>query len=166
MRADTTRLARWVRVWLTKIPPSFRMPLVIGLYTAGLAASLWLAYQIRFDFAVPGPERERLWNAALWIIPLKLALLLLIGQFAGLLSYFSVPDVRRLFLTLATATLLITFVWWWPIWRFRCWGCRPSVSSSVGSGKVSSAGMSRPTHNCAWASSAPARPALRWRASY
>jgi FlaA1/EpsC-like NDP-sugar epimerase len=111
MKTETTKLVYWVRGWLVKVPPTGRIPLVVVLYTLALVASLWLAYQIRFDFAVPAPERERLWQAAQWIIPLQLVLLLVLGQFAGLLSYFSVPDMRRLFLTLTTATVVIMSVW-------------------------------------------------------
>lgn len=81
------------------------------LYTVGLVLSLWLAYQLRFDFNLPPIERGRLWDFALWILPLKLGLLLLIGQFAGLLSYFSVPDLRRLTLALVTAALMLMGVW-------------------------------------------------------
>src|SRR6185436_21122068 len=42
---------------------------------------------------------------------LKLVLLLFIGQFAGLLSYFSIPDLRRLVLALATASSLLYILW-------------------------------------------------------
>src|SRR5882724_1312157 len=88
-----------------------RIPLVVLVYGAGLVASLWLAYQLRFDFAVPTVEQRQLWNVALWIVPAQLLLLLCIGHCAGLLSYFGLPDVRRLSLALATASALMALVW-------------------------------------------------------
>lgn len=89
----------------------WRIPLVLLAYTLGLVGSLWLSYQLRFDFDVPPHEYQQLWQVCLWIIPMKLALLVLIGQFAGLLSYFSIPDVRRVLGMLTSATAVITCVW-------------------------------------------------------
>ena len=43
----------------------------------------------------------------LWIIPLKLLMLGVFGQFSGLLSYFSVPDLRRLFFACLTSSLAL-----------------------------------------------------------
>src|SRR5205823_2405889 len=56
-------------------------------------------------------EQRQLWNVASWIVPAQLLLLLCIGHCAGLLSYFGLPDVRRLALALATASVLMTLVW-------------------------------------------------------
>jgi FlaA1/EpsC-like NDP-sugar epimerase len=73
--------------------------------------SFWLAYQIRFDFSLPAAARTFMAIHGLWIIPFKLAVLMIIGQFAGILSYFSVPDLRRLVLGLAIGTALPASLW-------------------------------------------------------
>jgi FlaA1/EpsC-like NDP-sugar epimerase len=89
------------------------MLVVLVTYSLGLTASLFLAYQLRFDFSIPGSEIPQLLRVGAWVIPLKLVLLLGIGQFAGLLSYFSIPDLRRLTRGLALASFLVAAVWCW-----------------------------------------------------
>ena len=88
-----------------------RMLVVMVVYSLALAASLRLAYAIRFDFSVPEPQHNSLVHFGLWIVPLKLTLLLLIGQFAGLLSYFGIPDLRRLFLALSGSAVILAVLW-------------------------------------------------------
>src|SRR5262245_11126011 len=84
-----------------------RLCTILLVYSFGLSASLWLAYELRFDFALPSEESALLWKFGLWIIPLKLVLLLAIGQFSGLLSYFGIPDLRRLTLALALSSCVV-----------------------------------------------------------
>ena len=88
-----------------------RMLVVMVAYSLALAASLWLAYVIRFDFIVPLPQHKNLVHFELWIVPLQLTLLLLIGQFAGLLSYFGIPDLRRLSLALCGSAIILAVLW-------------------------------------------------------
>ncbi|HUI06169.1 MAG TPA: nucleoside-diphosphate sugar epimerase/dehydratase [Verrucomicrobiae bacterium] len=89
----------------------WRIPVVSVVYTVGLVFSLWLSYELRFDFSIPTQDYHQFLGVALWLIPAKLALLLLIGHFAGLLSYFSIPDLKRLFYALATGSLLAAASW-------------------------------------------------------
>lgn len=105
------RMARLGRRVTARINPRFRIPIVLVVYSLGLTVSLWLSYQLRFDFSMPAPDQQQLWHVGSWLIPLKLVLLLSIGQFAGLLSYFSIPDLRRIFLALITASLIAAGVW-------------------------------------------------------
>ncbi len=81
-------------------------------YAVLLAFALWFSYQVRFDFAVPGGLRESIPVVILWIVPLKLILLLVFGQYSGLLSYFSIPDLQKIFSALAVATLTMALVRW------------------------------------------------------
>jgi FlaA1/EpsC-like NDP-sugar epimerase len=89
----------------------WRIPVVLVVYTIGLIFSLWLSYELRFDFSLPGPDRRQFFLVCLWLVPVKLILLLLIGQFAGLLSYFSIPDLKRLFFALLASCLLMAGIW-------------------------------------------------------
>ncbi len=99
------------RLFPLNYPPVLRIVLVLVTYTFGLILSLWLSYQVRFDFNLPPAEFQQFVDFSLWMIPTKLVLLLFIGQFAGLLSYFSIPDLRRLFLALALGSLVPSLVW-------------------------------------------------------
>lgn len=76
---------------------STRPLFLLATYTAVLCLSRYVAYQLRFDFKVPDEHQIQLTKHWFWVIPLKLLSLAVFGQFAGLLSYFSVPDLRRLF---------------------------------------------------------------------
>ena len=76
---------------------AFRRLLLLLSYTAGLSASLWLAYELRFDFIVPSDYDMQFVLALCWIIPLKLLFLLAFKQFSGKLTVFSTPDFGRLF---------------------------------------------------------------------
>ena len=92
-----------------------RFLFLAGAYTAIFVVSLWLGYLLRFDFALSPGYREEMLVAFLWIIPLKLLLLFAFRQFAGLLSYFSTPDLWRIFCALAIASAIIAILWWIPV---------------------------------------------------
>ena len=51
-----------------------RFLMLVVLYSGGLTMSLWFAWQLRFDFAVPGVQAA-MWMSIAWIVPLKLVLL-------------------------------------------------------------------------------------------
>ena len=80
------------------------------------ALSLWFAYELRFVGADEPTTAEHLAFedylyrqrpfALLWLIPLKVVLLALWGQFRGVFYYFRLPDALRTALALATATFV------------------------------------------------------------
>ncbi|RME94673.1 MAG: polysaccharide biosynthesis protein, partial [Verrucomicrobia bacterium] len=51
---------------------------------------------LRFDFEVPRQHWDQYRWGWLYELPLRMAFLALFGQFSGLLSYFSIPDFRRI----------------------------------------------------------------------
>ncbi|MBU6399997.1 MAG: polysaccharide biosynthesis protein [Verrucomicrobia bacterium] len=74
-------------------------------YTGALIGTLWLSYQLRFDFAVP-PDTERTFlPVCAWVIAWKLICLWRCGQFDALVGYFSLPDFSRLFWVLLATSL-------------------------------------------------------------
>ena len=91
--------------------PAYRLRAAFVTYTLGLLFSLWLAYGIRSDFSPPDGTRLEWLKTALWIVPLKLMLLYFSGQFAGILGYFSLPDLKRIQTALGGASLIIAAVW-------------------------------------------------------
>lgn len=94
--------------------PPKRFAVLLLLYTTELTASLWLAYELRFDFAVDtGYQDERLF-VLLWLIPLQLSLLGLFHQLRPLLGYFSTPDLARMFQALTISSVIAGMVWIWP----------------------------------------------------
>lgn len=79
---------------------------LLGLsYSLLVAISFYAAYEVRFDFNVPEPWPVQRNNMLQWVIPWKIMCLLLFGQFAGLLSYFRIPDLTRLTAALMVASL-------------------------------------------------------------
>src|SRR4030095_4449901 len=90
-----------------------RMILLLVLYTVTLTVSLWFAYQLRFDFDVPEVPvnfRAQMVSVCWWLIPLMLFLLWFFRQFAGLLSYFSIPDLTRLFYSVGLSSAIVAAV--------------------------------------------------------
>ncbi len=88
-----------------------RKGILLLLYTIGLAVSFILAYQLRFDFFVDADTRRLMFHYLPWIVVLKLILLFAFGQFEGLLSYFSLPDLGRLFRASFLYFVIVIAVW-------------------------------------------------------
>jgi len=78
------------------LPPVLRIWVWLGLYAAELAASVWLAYELRFDFTVSAAWAQERLVVLAWLVPLELVLLALFQQFSPLLGYFSTPDLGRI----------------------------------------------------------------------
>ena len=73
-----------------------RAVVLLTVYTLIISLCRFLAYELRFDFIVPREfQEERLWSNA-FNLAVKLAFLLLFGQFRALLSFFSLPDLLRI----------------------------------------------------------------------
>jgi FlaA1/EpsC-like NDP-sugar epimerase len=101
------------RVWnFLKPSPGARSITALLAYTVIVAASFYLAYEIRFDFAVP-PEfqadRLRLFG---YVLAGKLMLLVLFRQTGSVLRYFSIPDLFGIGGAMGTATALLLASRW------------------------------------------------------
>lgn len=90
----------------------FRKLVLAAIYTGLLSGCLLGALLLRFDFEVPQEFWARLWRSFLWIIPVKLILLEVNGQFRSMLSYFSLPDAKRLLQAMAASAGVMLFVWY------------------------------------------------------
>jgi FlaA1/EpsC-like NDP-sugar epimerase len=100
MKAYYFELAQRRRFWV-----------LLVLYTIELTASLWLAYELRFDFAVDHVSSQERLFVLLWLIPLQLILLGLFQQLSSLLGYFSTPDLARMFHALLICSVVSLIVW-------------------------------------------------------
>jgi len=76
---------------------------VLAIYGVALVASLWLTYQLRSDFQMTSQERAEFRRALPWMVLPQLVLLFWRGQVRGLISYFSIPELRRIAAALVVA---------------------------------------------------------------
>jgi FlaA1/EpsC-like NDP-sugar epimerase len=81
---------------------------ILGADLMSFAASLILAYSIRFSLAIPEKEWARILFLLPWLLPVKVIVFLTMGVYRGMWRYTSIPDAIRLAKasTLATLTLM------------------------------------------------------------
>src|SRR5690625_4250942 len=89
-----------------------RFFLLLVSYSVVLTAALVLGYALRFDFVIPREVRSEMGVVIVWVVAIKLVFLFLFRQFAGLLSYFRIPDLQRILVALAISSLIIGVVYW------------------------------------------------------
>ena len=100
-----------MRINLYDYSPPVRIWVLLCIYTLQLCASLWIAYELRFDFAMePASQQERLF-VLLWLVPVELMMLALFHQLTPLLGYFSTPDLARIFHALFLSAAIAGVVW-------------------------------------------------------
>lgn len=80
-----------------------RNVLLLIAYAGGLAGSLWLAFQLRFDFNVAPEYFAKAHVIFLGMVGTKLLLLLLLGQFGSLLTYFGFHDLGKILVVCAVS---------------------------------------------------------------
>lgn len=81
-------------------------------YAAGLVASLWLSYLVRFNFDVPPQTQRTFLLVFAWVIGFKLSCLWRFHQFDAYLDYFSLSDFSRLSWVVLTMSLVIFAISW------------------------------------------------------
>lgn len=96
----------------SRVNALLRTGFLFVIYSAICGTSLYIAYELRYDFAVPEPARHQRWEVMSWLVPLELVLLFAFGQFSSHLSYFRMPDLYRIFAVFATATLFLVYLWY------------------------------------------------------
>ena len=79
---------------------------VLLIYSLSLVFSFWLAYQLKADFKASAADRAQFRSFLPWVVLPQLVLLIWRGQVRGLLSYFSVPELRRIAVALGLAVVL------------------------------------------------------------
>ena len=84
-----------------------RVLVVACIYSVALFSSRALAFLLRFDFHLTTEYQLQLMAHWPWQLGVKLFFLLIFGQFSGLLSYFSVPDLMRQLYAMGGATLAL-----------------------------------------------------------
>jgi uncharacterized protein (TIGR00369 family) len=69
----------------------------------------------------------RFWKSIVWLLPLKIVALAVFGQFRTLLTYFSLPDAKRLMGAMGLAAAVALAVW------FADGGANVVLAESLGS---------------------------------
>lgn len=81
-----------------------------------MAALAWAgAYLLRFNFDLPLTYRSEMWNTVIWVAPLQSLIFWYMGLYRGIWRYASLADLRRIFLAVLLAAMLIPLV----LWMFR-----------------------------------------------
>jgi FlaA1/EpsC-like NDP-sugar epimerase len=93
------------------LSPPKRFLVLLLFYATELTVSLWLAYDLRFDFMVNPTFYQERYFVLLWLVPLQLILLGLFHQLTPLLGYFSTPDLARMFHALLISSIITVIVW-------------------------------------------------------
>jgi len=89
-----------------------RVVLLILVYGGVFVISLFLALLFRFDFVVPSQYLASFTSTINWFIPLKLIALAFFGQYRTLLTYFSLPDAKRIAGAMGVSSLIAIVVWY------------------------------------------------------
>jgi FlaA1/EpsC-like NDP-sugar epimerase len=76
-------------------------------YAAVLTASLYLSYELRFDFVVPEPYQMDRLMALFAVVGVQLVALVVLRQMDTMVTYFSVPDLVRIVVAISGALLLL-----------------------------------------------------------
>lgn len=74
----------------------FTIVLKIGVYFFCLAASLFLSYSLKYNFSIPTYSQIIMWQHIGILVPIKLCLLIILGEFKGIFSYFRLPDLVKI----------------------------------------------------------------------
>src|SRR6266404_4354445 len=93
------------------LAPSLRIWVRLILYSLQLTASLWLAYELRFDFVLSHQAQYERLIVLVWLVPVQLILLGLFQQLTPLLGYFSTPDLARIFHALTISVAIASGIW-------------------------------------------------------
>lgn len=97
-----------------KIQSILRNVLLLLFYSIACSLSLYLAYQIRFDFELYQHEDwlNQLYDVIWWSVLLKLIFLYGFGQFNVFLSYFRMPDMYRIAAALGCHSAFMLYLWY------------------------------------------------------
>lgn len=73
------------------------------------------AYLLRFNFDLPPTFQSEMWRTLLWVAPLQSLIFWYMGLYRGIWRYASLADLRRIFMAVLLAAMLIPMV----LWMFR-----------------------------------------------
>ncbi|MFT3780868.1 MAG: nucleoside-diphosphate sugar epimerase/dehydratase [Nibricoccus sp.] len=86
---------------------TYRFIITSGIYIAIIAACFFVAYEVRFDFALPPDQQACRLQILGVILGVRLAMLIAFGQTGSMLTFFGVPDFIRLGSALVVSSALM-----------------------------------------------------------
>ncbi len=84
---------------------------LLSVYTLVLAAAFCLTCELVYDFSLPPQLREDFLGMMFAVVTVQLGALIWRKQCNGLLSYFSLPELKQLATALGVASLLLLGLW-------------------------------------------------------
>ncbi len=88
-----------------------RFGALFAIYSLELATAFWMAYELRWDFAVPEDFALQRLELLAVVVLCKLLLLQSFGQFRSMLSYFGLADFSGVVLAMSSSSLMMLGLW-------------------------------------------------------
>jgi FlaA1/EpsC-like NDP-sugar epimerase len=113
-----SRAVNWARSLLGFIDRNIgsrsgaRMCAILVVYSTELGAAFWLAYELRWDFSIPGVYGAQLLALIGPVVLCKLVVLNAHGQFRSILSYFGLADLAGVVLAMGFLSALMLLLWY------------------------------------------------------
>jgi len=110
---------------------SRRIYLLLIAHVCISGLSYWLAYQLRFDFALPAIDRAVMWTTMPWVVAVKLLVFHQLGSFHGWWRYVTFEDLAGLLRVATVSALIIIGIDYFLLPRLQIprsvllldWGC-------------------------------------------
>src|SRR5271169_5572619 len=88
-----------------------RITAILVVYALDLAAMFWVAYELRWDFAVPAEFEHQRLMLIIPVVACKLLLLESFGQFRSIMSYFGLADFVGVVLSMTIVSGCMLALW-------------------------------------------------------
>src|SRR5437016_4738559 len=98
------------RSFASDVAPLRRIAFLAAIYVGIASFSFYLAYELRFDFLVPEVMQQERVRLLAFVVGVKLVALICARQLASLMTYFSIPDLLRLFWAMGAASGMLLLV--------------------------------------------------------
>lgn len=90
--------------------PNIRIVLAVAHDLLAVAAAWLIAFWLRFNLELPEPYYEQALASMTWIVPLYAALFLASGLYRGIWRFASLPDLRRIAISVTIGALAVPAV--------------------------------------------------------
>jgi FlaA1/EpsC-like NDP-sugar epimerase len=89
---------------------NMKLWLVVVHDVAATLLAWMLAYWLRFNFAIPEPHMQTMWNTLVWAAPLQTFIFWRFGLYRGVWRFASLPDLKRIIMAVGVAGLSVPVV--------------------------------------------------------
>lgn len=97
---------------------------MVGVDAALSALALYLAFLVRFDFAIPAIHAAQIKPLLAWVVPVQIVVSIVFGLYRGMWRYTALHDIVRLFQATFVSTLGVAG---WILYRHRFEGYSRTV---------------------------------------